>query len=91
MLYRTMNGQRQLVPGGRTVSTDDLGEFRLFGVTPGQYYVQATWRRMGPGDPTAPDRTGYPTTFFPGTLEIGEAQRVTVGVGETVRDRKSVV
>jgi hypothetical protein len=86
MQYRTMNGQRQLVPGGRIVTTDDLGEFRLFGVTPGQYYVQAAWRRMGPGDPTAPDRTGYPTTFFPGTLEIGQAQRITVGVGETVSD-----
>jgi hypothetical protein len=87
MEYQFINGQRQLVPaGGRMATTNDLGEFRLFGVRPGRYYLQATWRRMGPGDPTSPDRTGYPATFFPGTLNAADAQRITIGAGQTVSD-----
>ncbi len=87
MEYQFINGQRQLVPtGGRMATTNDLGEFRLFGVPLGQYYLRATWQRMGPGDPTSPDRTGYPTTFFPGTQNAADAQRITIGAGQTVSD-----
>ena len=80
-----MNGKRQLTrtAGG---STNDLGEFRIFGIAPGQYYVQAIWRRYGPGDPASPDRTGYPVTFFPGTTVEAEAQRFTVAAGRTIGD-----
>src|SRR2546429_7592 len=68
-------------------STNDLGEFRIFGLMPGQYYVQGTWRRFGgPADPTSPDRTGYPETFFPGTTTITEAQRFTIRAGQTLGD-----
>jgi hypothetical protein len=66
--------------------TNDLGEFRIYGIAPGQYYVQTTWRRIGPGDPTSPDRTGYPTTFFPGTTDAGAAQRFTIAAGQTIGD-----
>src|SRR5439155_1324256 len=87
MEYQFINGQRQLVPtGGRMATTNDLGEFRLFGVPLGQYYLRATWQWMGPGDPTSPDRTGYPTTFFPGTQNAADAQRITIGAGQTVSD-----
>lgn len=82
---QTINGKRQLMQVGYG-STDDLGEFRMFGLTPGQYYVQAVWRRMGPGDPTSPDRSGYPVTFFPGTTNEAEAQRFTVAAGQTTSD-----
>ena len=65
-------------------TTNDIGEFRIFGLASGQYYVQAVWRRMDPGDPTSPDRTGYPVTFFPGTTNEAEAQRFTVAAGQTI-------
>jgi carboxypeptidase family protein len=67
-------------------STDDLGEFRIFGVTPAQYYVKATWRRPGFVDPLSPDRSGYPETFFPGTITVDDAQRFTVRAGQTISD-----
>ena len=38
--YRYMNGKKQLVPSGM-VSTNDLGEYRLFGLAPGRYYLSA--------------------------------------------------
>jgi carboxypeptidase family protein len=85
MRAQTIGGKRQLMPAGNG-STDDAGAFRLFGLAPGQYYVQALWRRMGPGDPNSPDHNGYPVTFFPGTTNDAEAQRITVAAGQTIGD-----
>jgi protocatechuate 3,4-dioxygenase beta subunit len=59
---QTIAGRRQLLPFGPQASTNDIGEFRIFGLEPGQYAVLAVWRRMGPGDSTSPDRNGYPPT-----------------------------
>jgi hypothetical protein len=85
MLSQTVNGQRPMVVR-RVVSTDDLGEFRLFGLSPGNYYVQATWRRMPGAVGSANDRTGYAPTFYPATTNAAEAQRVTVGIGTMTSD-----
>jgi carboxypeptidase family protein len=86
MQTRSINGKRDLIQTG-FATTDDLGEFRIFGLAPGQYSVKATWHRPGPApDPTSPDRTGYPETFFPGTTEADEAQRFTLRAGQTVSD-----
>jgi protocatechuate 3,4-dioxygenase beta subunit len=83
--YQNFNGQKRLVPAGRSAQTNDIGEFRLFGIPPGQYYLSATLRGMGMmGD--SDDRTGYAPTYFPGTPNIAEAQRVTVGLGQTLTD-----
>jgi hypothetical protein len=78
---QVVNGQRQMLPTGRLASTNDLGEFRLFGIMPGQYYLQATWP-----DRNSSDRTRYPVTFFPGTTDAGDAQRITIGVGQQIGD-----
>jgi protocatechuate 3,4-dioxygenase beta subunit len=83
---QTINGRRQLQPFGPQGLTNDIGEFRIFGLEPGQYAVLAVWRRMGPGDPASPDRTGYPSTYFPGTTNEAEAQRFTVAAGQTIGD-----
>ncbi|HEY2904912.1 MAG TPA: carboxypeptidase-like regulatory domain-containing protein [Vicinamibacterales bacterium] len=89
MRSETIGGRKQLMPSGRMTSTDDLGEFRIFGISPGQYYVQATWHGMtpvmAPGAP-ADEETGYATTFFPGTSAASEAQRLTVAGGQTISD-----
>jgi hypothetical protein len=82
--YQNMGGQRRLVPAGRTSMTNDVGEFRLFAVPPGQYYLSAALRPMGMGD--TDDRSGYAPTYFPGTTSIAEAQKVTVGLGQLVSD-----
>jgi protocatechuate 3,4-dioxygenase beta subunit len=84
--FQYIQGQRRLVPSGRTVYTDDLGEFRIFAVPPGQYYLQATWRAQNPMSPNNEERTGYAPMFFPGTLEVSQAQRLTIAVGTEVSD-----
>ena len=82
--YQNLGGQRRLISAGRTSMTNDVGEFRLFAVPPGQYYLSATMRPMGMGD--TDDRSGYAPTYFPGTTSIAEAQKVSVGLGQIVSD-----
>ncbi|HEV3139958.1 MAG TPA: carboxypeptidase-like regulatory domain-containing protein, partial [Vicinamibacterales bacterium] len=85
--YQNMSGRRRLVGAGRPGTTNDIGEFRLFAIPPGQYYLSATMRNMSmsPFDSTD-DRSGYAPTYFPGTPNVAEAQRVTVAVGQTITD-----
>lgn len=86
----TPNGRRP-APAGRSNPTNDIGEFRLYGLAPGQYFISATHRALmfaGPNGQgsSSEDRTGYAPSYYPGTPNIAEAQPVTVGVGETVPD-----
>jgi protocatechuate 3,4-dioxygenase beta subunit len=85
--FQYIQGQRRLTVAGRSAFSNDLGEFRIFGVPPGQYYLQATWRNVSPiGFGNSENRNGYAPLFFPGTLEIAQAQRLTIGVGTEVSD-----
>jgi hypothetical protein len=85
--YAYVNGTRQLSPAGLIDRTDDQGSFRVFGLPPGDYYVTATLRDdRGPRrfqDDDAPS-SGYAPTYYPGTTSAGDAQRVTVNLGEEV-------
>ena len=92
MRQQFRQGARTLVPGGSTVSTNDIGEYRVFGLTPGSYYLAATPQPAffgGPGGGTieGPEsRTGYAPTFYPGTAEVASAQKLTVGIGQTLSE-----
>jgi hypothetical protein len=77
-----IQGERRMVPAGRISSTNDLGDYRLHGLTPGQYYVSATLRSFMPGE--TDDRSGYAPTYYPGTGSVAEAQRITVAAAQTV-------
>ena len=82
--YRYMNGRRTLFPGnsGRPILTDDLGRFRLFGLSPGSYYISAS------NDPSESygavpwDTNDWVVrTYYPGTASAADAQRVQVEAG----------
>src|SRR3954471_23954520 len=45
------DGERRLEPAGGTVRTDDRGEYRIFGLLPRRYYVNATRRSGMEGSP----------------------------------------
>jgi hypothetical protein len=77
---RYIDGARRLVAESGS-STDDRGEFRIFGVPPGEYVIVATFdvRHLG-----SRDRVRYVPTYYPGTPVVKEAQRVTVGPGQEV-------
>jgi len=81
-------GERNLA-STRSVETNDLGEYRLFGLAPGKYYVSAGARgsNVSPGDGGRPVATsigsvGLAPTFYPGTANGLEAQPVVVKVNE---------
>jgi protocatechuate 3,4-dioxygenase beta subunit len=81
--YQFVQGQRRLVPAGRMASTNDIGEFRLYGISPGQYYLTATWRNPNIGPSANPnDRTAYAPMYFPGTTNADSAQRLTLAAGQ---------
>lgn len=77
------------IPQGVSIggaSTDDRGQFRLFGLQPGDYVIAAQAQNgsfIPPGalTQTNEDRVGFLTTFFPGTPDEGAAQRVHVDPG----------
>ncbi|MEE8201038.1 MAG: carboxypeptidase-like regulatory domain-containing protein [Candidatus Acidoferrales bacterium] len=90
MRKRYRSGRRKLAPAG-TDRTDDLGEYRIYGLRPGPYYVSATfvpgWIRArtftrkagGEREPS------YPPTYYPGTNDLAQAVPVGVRAGEEVR------
>jgi Carboxypeptidase regulatory-like domain len=82
--YQFINGQRRLMPVAGGNQTDDRGDFRVFGVAPGDYYVNATLRNGGPFASASDDRIGYAPTYYPGTPVSAEAQRINVGLGQEV-------
>jgi hypothetical protein len=74
-----------LIPAGPGAQTNDLGEFRLFSLPPGEYYVQAMPRPDFGGSP-APRATTMLPTYFPGTSDPVAAQPISVGAGQTSGD-----
>jgi protocatechuate 3,4-dioxygenase beta subunit len=88
MPMRSMNqgGRRRMVMSGRPSMTNDIGEFRIFGLPPGQYVISATLRSNMMMGAESNDRSGYAPTYFPGTTNAAEAQRLNVGVGQTLTD-----
>ncbi len=79
--YRMVQGTRRLMPTGIADQSDDTGAFRLFGLTPGDYYVSATVRALPVDDPGV-EAAGYAPTYYPGTGNVAEAQRVTIGIAQ---------
>lgn len=75
----------QLMPIGPAAQTNDLGEFRLFGLPPGEYYVQAAPRPYS-GRSAAPRATTMRPTYFPGTSDPGAAQPIGLVAGQTSAD-----
>ena len=87
-------------PGGRYLAqhsaavaaswtTNDLGEYRVFGLAPGEYLVSARTRQFGApvtmGTGGARDRAeGLLPTYAPGTVRVTEAQAVRVLAGQAV-------
>ena len=84
--YAYAGGARRMMPApgaNARDTTDDQGQFRLFGLPPGEYFISAMLRGGGPEvtDPMG-DPSGYAATYYPGTTNIAEAQRVTLAVSQ---------
>lgn len=77
-------GRRRMVVVGPPARTDDTGEYRLIGLSPGTYYVQAMLRETWTVSENGVERMlGYAPSYFPGTASLTDARRVTVAVGQS--------
>jgi hypothetical protein len=86
--YASVDANQLWYPNGRpswnaqnSKSTNDRGEFRLFGLSPGEYFIGVTPRRAN-----SPPSTSVVTTYFPGTTEPREAKAIDLKEGDEVRD-----
>lgn len=77
-------GRRRLVPISPAARADDVGQFRLLGLPPGDYVVMATLRETWVVDAPEKHTMGYAPSYFPGTASAAEAQRVKVGLSQQV-------
>src|SRR4051794_5922564 len=75
----------RLIPAGSASQTDDLGDFRLFGLAPGDVYVQAT-SPPDFGRPASPHPIVPLATYFPATAEFVGAVPITLAAGQTSGD-----
>jgi hypothetical protein len=89
-----VNGERQLTAAGVDQS-DDRGQFRVFGLPPGDYFVSAAaggierlaqqfLPMLGLAGASAAETTGYAATYYPGVIEPGQAARVRLDAGQEV-------
>ena len=77
-----VNGERRLVGAPGRAVTNDVGEFRLFGLPPGDYFLSASF-----GNSTGhevDDRSGYAPTYYPGTGNVQQAQRISIAPGQAI-------
>jgi hypothetical protein len=82
MLERTSSG----FFGG--IVTDDLGQFRIYGLMPGSYVVAVG---AVPGGFIGPEPRPQGVTYYPGTANVDEAQPVQVELGQEVSAHFSLV
>jgi hypothetical protein len=81
-------GHVTLMPGyGPLASTNDLGQFRLFNLSPGEYFVVATPRHVAPlmhvpRDLETTRGSGFVTTYYPGTQALSDARLIVVRSGK---------
>jgi hypothetical protein len=86
MRYAFVRGKKQMTTPG-SGSTDDLGEYRVFGLDPGKYYVSATYHPhndMGVTEnqkPAADANEGYAPTYYPSTNDPTAASVIQVSAG----------
>lgn len=77
-------GRRRLDSADVDDTTDDRGQFRLFGLMPGDYVVSASGAQASRGRARgeAESRSGYAPTYYPGVPSAGDAAVVSVGLGQ---------
>ena len=82
--YRYNNGKKQLTPSGMA-TTNDLGEYRIFGLAPGRYYVTAFHQNQQQQgvvvDPKKNYEEGYGPVYYPNasTAEAAAPLEITPG------------
>ena len=91
-LSYSSRGQKSLITIARA-QTDDRGDYRLYWITPGKYYVAANVSGVDDEDFRVPlgRESMVPMSFFPGVSEIGRADLIEVAAGAELTGMNMVV
>jgi protocatechuate 3,4-dioxygenase beta subunit len=87
-----VRGEKQLTAAGWD-QTDDRGQYRIFGLAPGDYYLSAMaggFEQMmgqaiagiGAGVDRNTESTGYAPTYYPGVIAAADATKVKVAAAQ---------
>jgi carboxypeptidase family protein len=85
-----VRGEKQLTAAASD-QTDDRGQFRVFGLPPGEYYVSASGgglddilRQLGGfgGGLEAPQSSGYAPTYYPGVITSSDATKLKLAAAQ---------
>lgn len=84
-------GKRKLYVA-RYARANDLGDYRLFGLSGGRYYIQTRYERDSyssarvatSDDTTATPQTGYAPVYYPGGTDLSQAVAINVAPGQEV-------
>lgn len=77
-IYGYSGGKRQLL-FVKSAATDDRGEYRLFDLAAGTYFVLA---EVGPGFSYGKRAMSYSATYYPGVADASAASPITVRAGD---------
>jgi hypothetical protein len=90
LVYGYQRGKKQLMNRNGT-GTDDRGEFRLHGLSPGKYLLSATYQSpdafvvaVDRGTQAPQAEEGYATTYYPNTTTADNASQITITAGGQV-------
>jgi protocatechuate 3,4-dioxygenase beta subunit len=79
------DNRRRLMPDGPIATTDDDGEYRLVGLLPGSYVVNArTLEKWTITERGREQTMAYAPTFFPAVTDAAQASRIELTVGREV-------
>lgn len=80
MKYVYQGDKRQLADAG-TSTTNDRGEYRIWGLAPGKYYIRATHPRAMA---VRPGSQVYVPIFYPGVSDLSRTQPIELHPGDEI-------
>ncbi len=73
---------RRTFGNGESAETNDRGEYRIFGLKPGKYYIRVTRIFSGVRDPTDDELGEFVPIYYPDTTDPQAASLIAVKAGE---------
>jgi protocatechuate 3,4-dioxygenase beta subunit len=77
----TYHGDKRQLSDVGTATTNDRGEYRIWGLAPGKYYIRATHPR---GGTVRPGGTIYVPIFYPGVSDLSRTQPIELHPGDEI-------
>ncbi len=82
--YTYRRGKRQLEECDQA-NTNDLGEYRMFGLSPGRYYLSATPNDFAGRRQAYDNGRGYAPVYYPGATDPAGAKAIDLEAGTLLR------